>query len=116
MHLRRARAVFAAVLLVFAGVGLTSAPAGAVAAGDLDQCANGAVGGPPERCTGANWVNGDLVASKAHYLEGQSVPYRLKISGLDPALATHTVTIQWDTTKGGQHAIDYLTSYDRTET
>ncbi len=27
---------------------------------------------------------------------------------------TYTVTIEWDTTKGGKHAIDYLTTYNRT--
>jgi hypothetical protein len=27
----------------------------------------------------------------------------------------HSVTIAWDTTKAGKHAIDYLTSFDRTE-
>ena len=44
--------------------------------------------------------------------EGDSVPYRLVIDNLD--LASHTVTIAWDTTQGGKHAIDYLTTYNRT--
>ena len=42
------------------------------------------------------------------------MPYRLQMN-LDPA-PTHTVTIGWDTTEGGQHALDYLTTYNRTET
>ena len=30
--------------------------------------------------------------------------------------ASHTVTIEWDTTKAGKHAIDYLTTYNQTVT
>src|SRR4029079_18914598 len=30
------------------------------------------------------------------------------------SLASHKVTIEWDTTKGGTHAIDYLTTFNRT--
>ena len=85
------------------------------AAANLDQCANGGVGDPHEPCTMTNWVNGNLGASKAHYNEGDSVPYRLRFSNLDTAVS-HTVTFSWDTTKSGKHAIDYVTSFDRTET
>lgn len=80
---------------------------------DLDQCRNGTLASP-ETCAGANWVNGDLNASQAHFVEGQSVPYRLLLSNL--SLGIHTITIEWDTTLSGRHALDYLTSYDRTET
>lgn len=85
--------------------------------GNLDQCANGAVGGVPVQCAGAAWQNGNLNHNQAHYLEGGSVPYRLRFSGLTIG-STNTVTIEWDTTEnsGGNHAIDYLTSFDRTET
>ncbi|HYT70876.1 MAG TPA: hypothetical protein VEK78_05795, partial [Gemmatimonadales bacterium] len=85
---------------------------------NLDQCANGGVGSAPVACTtggpGGAWVNGNLNASKAHYLEGQSVPYRLRMDNVATA-GSHTVTIEWDVTKGGKHALDYLTSFDRTE-
>ncbi|QQS34416.1 MAG: carboxypeptidase regulatory-like domain-containing protein [Acidobacteriota bacterium] len=83
-------------------------------AADLCQCRNGP-NGAPEPCTGTNWVNGNLNGSQAHYLEGESVPYRLAMTGLTVG-PTHTVTIEYDTTEGGKHAIDYLTSFDRTET
>src|SRR5687767_11412945 len=83
-------------------------------AADLDQCANGGVGAPDEQCAGSNWVNGNLGGSKAHYLEGQSVPYRLKFTDLATS-GSHNVIIEWDTTKGGKHALDYLTTYNRTE-
>ena len=84
-------------------------------AGDLDQCANGGVGDPPVPCSGSAWQNGNLNANQAHYLEGQSVPYRLRMENLATGPTAHTVTIEWDTTQSGKHAIDYLTSFDRTE-
>ena len=68
---------------------------------DLDQWAN----------TDNAWVNGNLGASKAKYYEGDSVPYRMKFENL--SLDSHTVTFEWDTTKGGKHALDYLTTYNR---
>lgn len=86
----------------------------APAAADLDQCANGGVGSTPVLCSGAAWQNGNLNSNQAHYLEGQSVPYRLRFSNLDTN-ASHTVTIEYDSTQSGKHAIDYLTSFDRTE-
>ncbi len=86
------------------------------AAGDIDQCANGGVGATPLQCTGAQWQNGNLNQTQAHYIEGDSVPYRL----IFPALVTgpsttHTVTIEWDTTASGKHGLDYLTTFNRTE-
>jgi hypothetical protein len=85
--------------------------------GNLDQCANGAVGGVPVQCAGVGWQNGNLNHNQAHYLEGQSIPYRLVFSGMVIG-STNTVTIEWDTTEnsGGNHAIDYLTTFDQTET
>jgi hypothetical protein len=87
------------------------------AAGNLDQCANGGVGDVPVQCTGGAWQNGNLNHNQAHYLEGQSIPYRIIFSGMVIG-STNTVTIEWDTTEGsgGNHALDYLTSFDRTET
>jgi|GEM_PF-1605287 len=72
---------------------------------DLDQWGNEAPIG---------WQNGNLNGNQADYFEGDSVAYRMKFDNL--SLSSHTVTIGWDTTKGGKHALDYLTSYDRTET
>jgi uncharacterized repeat protein (TIGR01451 family) len=84
-------------------------------AGDLDQCANGGVGDPPVQCTGSAWQNGNLNSNQAHYREGDSVPYRIRLSNIATS-GTHTLIIEWDTTHSGKHAIDYLTSFDRTET
>ena len=80
----------------------------------LDQCANGGVGDPPEPCTGTNWVNSNVNSSRAHWFEGDSIPYRVVFEGLTIGIP-NTFTFAWDTTKGGKHAIDYITSYDRTE-
>jgi hypothetical protein len=86
-------------------------------AADLDQCANGGIDGPSVPCEGSAWQNGNLGRNQAHYLEGDSVPYRLRFSGLVSGV-TYTVTIEWDTTEnsGAKHALDYLTSFDETET
>jgi hypothetical protein len=80
---------------------------------DIDQCANGPFSNPMP-CTGANWQNGNVGQSQGHYYEGDSIPYRIKFDDLVIG-STNTVTIQWDTTQQGKHAIDYLTTYNRTE-
>jgi hypothetical protein len=80
---------------------------------DIDQCGNGPFSNPMP-CTGANWQNGNVGQSQGHYYEGDSIPYRIKFDNLTVS-STNTVTIEWDTTKQGKHAIDYLTSYNRTE-
>lgn len=82
--------------------------------GSLEQCGNG-----PQlaqvACSGSAWQNGNLNENQAHYAEGESVPYRIRFTGLDIAVQ-HTVTIEWDTTENGKHALDYITSYNRSET
>lgn len=72
---------------------------------DLDQYGNDAPAG---------WQNGNLNANQATYFEGDSVPYRLKFDNLNTAV-NHTVIIEWDTTKSSKHALDYLTTYNRTQ-
>jgi hypothetical protein len=84
-------------------------------AANIDQCANGGVGGTPVQCAGAAWQNGNLGQSQAHYNEGESVPYRASFTSL-AAGQTYTATIEWDTTQSGKHALDYLTAFNRTET
>src|SRR5512138_3777208 len=75
---------------------------------NLDQCANGPLG-TPTVCTGAAWTNQNLNRNQAHYFEGDSVPYRLRMSKVATGIAVHVVRIQWNTTENGHHAIDYLT-------
>lgn len=81
---------------------------------DIDQCRNGAPGSPVI-CTGAAWVNGNAGKTNSHYREGDSVPYRIKFGDASTS-GSNIVTIEWETTKGGKHAIDYLTTYNTTET
>lgn len=92
----------------FSTVSITNA-----ASANIDQCRNGSLDSAND-CSADNWVNGNLNGSQAHFLEGDSVPYRIVFDGLNTAVE-HNVTIQWDTTEGGKHAIDYLTTVDRTE-
>jgi uncharacterized repeat protein (TIGR01451 family) len=103
----------AAAALLVALVWLTFAGAAQAAVQiTLEQCRNGSVDAP-EVCTGSAWQNGNLNASQAHYREDDSVPFRSVITGL--SLGAHVLEIGYDSTKGGVHAYDYLTSFDRTE-
>ena len=85
------------------------------AAADIDQCRNGTAASPAV-CTGSAWVNGSANATQAHYAESQFIPYRMKITGLTPGATVHTLTIGYDVKKGVKHAIDYLGTFDNTET
>jgi uncharacterized repeat protein (TIGR01451 family)/LPXTG-motif cell wall-anchored protein len=96
---------------VLATLPVMGAPAHAAnPSADLDQCENGKPA-TPKAC---DWINGNLNENNSHYGEGDSVPYRIVFSNLAVG-STHTVTFEWDTTKSGKHALDYLTSFDRTE-
>ena len=82
-------------------------------AANLNQCAEGSGLTALQQLTAScNWVNGNVNGSKATYFEGDSLPYQLVMTSLSQA--SHTVTIQWDTTQSGKHALDYLTTYNRT--
>jgi hypothetical protein len=79
----------------------------------LEQCSNE---GPT--CDSSNpsrWVTGNLGTSNSDYLEGDAVPYRAVLSNLTIG-STYKVAIEWDTTVSGRNALDYLTSFDFTET
>jgi hypothetical protein len=85
------------------------------AAADIDQCQNGQAPSPPSDGCDVNatdWANGNVGPSKAVYVEGDTIPYRIKFDNL--TLASHAVTIEWDTTKSGKHAIDYLKTFSAT--
>lgn len=80
---------------------------------NIDQCANGSFAAPVQ-CTGVNWQNGNVGSNNGHYAEGDSIAYRIRFQDLDTSIS-HSVTIEWDTTQTSKHAIDYLTTYNRTE-
>ncbi|HUR24688.1 MAG TPA: hypothetical protein VM327_01570 [Candidatus Thermoplasmatota archaeon] len=77
---------------------------------DLDQCRNGSLASPTSPCT---WTNGNLGTTNSHFVEGQSVPYRMVVTNLVPGTTVHSITIGFDIKNGGKHAIDYLTSFQR---
>ena len=99
-------AVFVAMLLAVA--------VWAAAAADIDQCANGTFASP-QQCAGAQWQNGNVNENNSHYREGDTVPFRIKLTGLT-AGTTYSVTIQWQYLNSGKHAYDYITSYNASET
>lgn len=108
----RARQLLTVTAVVVASTPVLGAPAQAAnPSANLDQCENGKASAP-KNC---DWGNGNLNENNSHYGEGDSVPYRVKFSNLTTSPATHTVTIEWDTTKSGKHAFDYLTTYNRTQ-
>ncbi len=85
----------------------------------LEQCRNGGVGNTPVSCNPATggslgWVSGNAGKSDSHWREGDSIAYRVSVEKL--TAGTHTLDIHYDVVHGSKHAIDYLTSYDRTET
>jgi hypothetical protein len=119
-HLLRRQKIPALMLLcifslfaTFVTVALAANPSA-----NLDQCANGAAPSPnTDGCnaSASDWLNGNLGANKANYFEGDSVPYRITMSGLTTGAGNpHSVTITWDTTKSSKHALDYLTTFNRT--
>jgi hypothetical protein len=119
---RRVSAIGVMLSLLAAVTVLLLVPGAAFGAGgnqsaNLDQCANGS--DLATRTSGCNadasdWVNGNLGASKSAYQEGDSIPYRMRFDNLTPGATIHHVTIEWDTTKSSKHAIDFLTTYNRT--
>ncbi len=91
--------------------GLIAAPENDSAS--LEQCRNGA-DGSPEQCTGNNWTTGNAGASNSHWEERQFIAYRMLFGGLSSG--TNTVILGYDIIHSGKHAIDYLGTYNATET
>ncbi|MGB6993400.1 MAG: hypothetical protein WBG00_09260, partial [Thermoanaerobaculia bacterium] len=59
-----------------------------------------------------DWQFGNLNENNSTYFEGDSVPYYTHLTGLTPG-NDYSLTIEWDTTKASKHALDYLTTFDR---
>jgi len=60
------------------------------------------------------WITGINNPAKSDYMEDEVVPFRFYVDIL--TAGTHTLTIEYQTTKAGKHAYDYLMTYDATET
>src|ERR1041384_7837622 len=92
----RSVALMAAVILCL--------PPAARAAGNssanIDQARNGTASAP---ISPVHFQNGNAGAQNSHYLEGHSIPYRVRLDGLTPG--THTVVIGWDIRQGGKNAL-----------
>src|SRR5262245_44750588 len=89
-------------------------PAGTKPSVTLDQWADGQA---PDSIVSSGsqkdqWQNGNLGASQAHYGEGESVPYRAVMQNLTEG-NTYYLQIEWDTTQSGKHALDYITTWNR---
>ena len=78
-------------------------------AANLDQGVNGGVTKPP--LVPVDWVNGNANAQNSHFIEGQSIPYRMILTRL--SIGSHVVEIEWDIRHSGRNAIDYITSFQR---
>ncbi|NNK72664.1 MAG: hypothetical protein HKO94_05685, partial [Flavobacteriaceae bacterium] len=63
--------------------------------------------------TDYEWQTGNLGTSNSIYQEDDTVPYFTNLSGLTVD-QVYTIEIEWDTSKSSKHALDYLTTYDRT--
>ena len=79
---------------------------------NLDQCSNGS---PKFLDLHCDWQNGNINASNSQYAEGDMIPYRLFVEKLDPSVS-HTIHINYDFTRGGIKAFDFLTTWNVTQT
>ena len=75
----------------------------------LEQGQNGGVGRPV--VSPVSWATGNSNSGNSHYVEGQSVPYRMTISNV--SAGSHSIIIEWDFRRDGKTAIDYVSSYQR---
>jgi hypothetical protein len=93
--------------LIFCCVGILGQTLSAAPAANLDQGRNGSAASP---INPVDWVNGNLNANQSHYLEGYSIPYRLIMTEM-PIGTEVVLTLAYDATHGGKHALDFLTHY-----
>jgi hypothetical protein len=75
---------------------------------DFEQGQNGGVGLP--RKSPIDFARGNSNATKSHYSEGNSVPYRIEIDDLLPN-TRYRVLISFDVKKSGKYALDYITGF-----
>src|SRR5215203_5207213 len=75
---------------------------------NLDQIRNGSTD-VTATTPAYDWVNGNAGKQNAHYAEGWSIGYRMRLENL--VAGTHTLVIEWDTRAGGKSVIDFITHY-----
>ncbi|MDF2949508.1 MAG: hypothetical protein K0R07_1543 [Sedimentibacter sp.] len=59
------------------------------------------------------WIYGNLNSNKSVYVEGMSVPQRLVISDITSGSGIRSVDFEYQFTKSGQYAYDFITSWDQ---
>ncbi len=79
---------------------------------NIDQCEN--IAAVCDSSNAGKWINGNLGQNNSNYPEGSSVPFRAVMDDL-VVDQTYSLTLEWDTTvNSGDHAFDYLTTFNRT--
>jgi uncharacterized repeat protein (TIGR01451 family) len=79
-------------------------------AANLDQGANGAADSPDSPI---DYQNGNLNPNNAHFVEGNSIPYRLIMTNMPTDGTVVNLTMGYDITHSGRQALDFLTSWER---
>lgn len=106
-------AIGSLMLLSVAAVVNSTVSAQTKPSADIDQCEN--VPATCDSSNSSNWTNGNLGQHNSSYPETSSVPFRAVMNNL-VANSTYSILIEWDTTvNSGDHAFDYLTTFNRTE-
>jgi hypothetical protein len=81
-------------------------------AANLDQIRNGP---PDDPISPANYVNGNVGAQTAHFIEGYSISYRAVLTDLPTDGTVISIIFEYDTKHQTKHALDFLTHYDNIE-
>lgn len=106
-------AIGSLLLLTVAAVVNSTVDAQTKPSANIDQCEN-----VPSTCSTANssnWTNGNLGQHNSSYPEDSSVPFRAVMDNL-VVDSTYSILLEWDTSvNSGDHAFDYLTTFNRTE-
>jgi len=97
------------IAFIFLNIGNNKNSSAAAPAANLNQGKNGTDSAPTSPL---QWVNGNLSASQAHYIEGMSTPYQCVMTDL-PIGGQVTIIIGYDIKSSSKNAFDYLTHYNR---
>jgi hypothetical protein len=107
----RVAAVVAGLFLLTAMAAAQSSP---TANATVEQCRNGAPASP-QQCINGAWQTGNAGKTNSHWAETNFLSYRGVIGGLTPG-TSYTFTIEYAILQGSNHAIDYLGTYNASET
>jgi len=80
----------------------------------VEQCRNGAPASPVQ-CINGQWQTGNAGKTNSHWAETDYLSYRGVIAGLTPG-TSYSFTIEYAILQSSNHAIDYLGTYNASET